>query len=52
VDVALVQFGQSPKDIAMVDKPRMTHGFIFQQTLRTNQGEMITYEFILIVYVK
>jgi hypothetical protein len=52
VDVALVQFGQGPKDIVMVDKPRMTHGFIFQQTLKTNPGKIITCEFIFVVYVK
>jgi hypothetical protein len=34
MDVGLVQSGQGLKDIALVHKLRMTHGFIFQQTLR------------------
>jgi hypothetical protein len=40
MDVALVQSRQGPKDIALVDKPKMTHGFIFQQTLRATKGTL------------
>jgi hypothetical protein len=39
MDGELVQSGQGPKEIALADKPRMTHLIHLSTNIKSNQGK-------------